>query len=76
MQPYHLQLDIQEGDLLVFVLKAPFQVFDMLRGIRRGGSTLLRLTNANHAVAQYGTLELVYDGANWCAASVSQSSLI
>ena len=41
---------------------------------RRGGSTLLRLTNASHAVAQYGTLELVYDGANWCELALSNNA--
>jgi hypothetical protein len=33
---------------------------------RRGGSTLLKLSAASHAVAQYHTLELVYSGAFWC----------
>jgi hypothetical protein len=41
---------------------------------RRGGSTLLRLTNPNHAVAQYGTLELVYDGANWCEVALAANA--
>ena len=41
---------------------------------RRGGSTLLRLTNASHAVAQYGTLELVYDGANWCELALANNA--
>ena len=33
---------------------------------RRGGSTLLKLSAASHAVAQYHTLELIYSGAFWC----------
>ena len=41
---------------------------------RRGGSTLLRLSNASHAVAQYGTLELVYDGANWCEVALANNA--
>ena len=41
---------------------------------RRGGSTLLRLASPNHAVAQYGTLELVYDGANWCEIANSNNA--
>jgi hypothetical protein len=41
---------------------------------RRGGSTLCRLTNASHAVAQYGTLELVYDGANWCEVALANNA--
>ena len=41
---------------------------------RRGGSTLCRLANASHAVAQYGTLELVYDGANWCELALSNNA--
>lgn len=41
---------------------------------RRGGSTLLRLSNASHAVAQYGTLELVYDGTNWCEVALANNA--
>ena len=41
---------------------------------RRGGSTLCRLSNASHAVAQYGTLEFVYDGANWCELALSNNA--
>jgi hypothetical protein len=33
---------------------------------RRGGSTLLKLSAASHAVALYHSLELVYSGAFWC----------
>jgi hypothetical protein len=41
---------------------------------RRGGSTLLKLSAASHAVAQYHTLELVYSGAFWCEIAFANNS--
>jgi hypothetical protein len=41
---------------------------------RRGGSTLLKLSAASHAVAQYHTLELVYSGAFWCEIAFGNNS--
>jgi hypothetical protein len=41
---------------------------------RRGGSSLLRLSSASHAIAQYGTLEFVYNGTNWCEIAESNNA--
>ena len=41
---------------------------------RRGGSSLIRLSAASHAIAQYGTLEFVYNGTNWCEISESNNA--
>jgi len=40
----------------------------------RGGSSGLKLTNPSHALAQYATLELVFDGTFWCQLSQANNA--
>jgi hypothetical protein len=40
----------------------------------RGGSSLLKLTNPSHALSQYATLELVFDGTFWCELAQSNNA--